>query len=454
MPLFNHAQYIEERLETLFSQWLPGFELLLIDDASADAGFAIAERTLARHPDIPATTVRNKTTLGMGVLPVLLELARGDVIVQADSDDIALPGRLQAAMACFDRDPACRLVTSNAVLLSADGFATGLYETVAPDQVFTDPLDAAGLDWDRRWLGATIAFHRALFDDLPLIDPANCPYGLDLLLPFRALLLGSYHYLSRPLVGWRQHGRNRSHLVGSLSTVPSEMERYQSSEMMILAQKLKDAEYVRRHPGLKPVTDDVVDRCKAQFEAKYDDWCRLRTATQSGPDPVPPAVPPRERSFSARPPVATLHPGQRIAFDTKFGIALLAGWNGFHPFDGWGTWTERHALTCFRVTTPNVVALRVAVTGLAFAGRQRVGLSAGWRDWTEIELTGTDECIVDLPVEYPGMIELCISAHDAACPPSGDLRLLGVRLHWVEAVTKDLALDSENARTTIRLDPC
>ena len=218
VPLFNHAAFIEERLESLFAQWLPGLELLLVDDASTDGGLALAERTLVRHPDIRATLVRNERTLGAGVLAVVLRLARGRIIIQADSDDVALPGRLKTTLACFRNDPTCRLVTSNAVLLSADGLAAGLHETEHPDEVFTDPRMAAAAEGDQRWLGATVAFHRSLFEELPPIDPADCPYGLDLMLPLRALLLGSHHYISRPLVGWRQHGRNTHRLEGAQST--------------------------------------------------------------------------------------------------------------------------------------------------------------------------------------------------------------------------------------------
>lgn len=436
VPLFNHAPYIEERLESLFSQWLPGLELLLVDDASTDDGFAIAERTLARHPHIRATTVRNKTSLRVGVIGVVLSLARGDIVIQADSDDVALPGRLQATLACFSRDPACRLVTSNAVLLSADGFAAGLWDTDHADEVFTDPRTAAARGGDVRWLGATMAFHRAIFHDLPPIDPANCPYGLDLLLPFRALLLGSHHYVSRPLVGWRQHGLNNHQVMGAHSLALSDVERYQAVEVMVLRQKLKDAEHVCNHPGAKPVANDLVRLCADQFFARYDNWCRLRTTMMFGKGESRAEA--SQRAFPIRPPVTTLDAGQRIAFDTKFGAASLEGWSGFNDVESWGVWTRRHAMICFRITSPDVTALRISLRGLHFLGRQRVSLSIGLEHWQEVELNGPERRLVDVPVEEPGMAWLFICAHEAMLPPSADVRLLGVGLQWIEAVTGPL----------------
>ena len=432
VPLFNHALYIEERLESLFAQWLPGLELLLVDDASTDDGFAIAERTLARHPHIRATTMRNQESLRVGMLNAILRLARGEIIIQADSDDVALPGRLQATLDCFARDPTCRLVTSNAVLLSAEGFAVGLRDPDHSDEVFTDPGRAAVTGGDMRWLGATMAFHRAIFDELPPIDPATCPYGLDLLMPFRALLLGSHHYVSRPLVGWRQHGLNNHEVMGAKSTSPSDCESYQAMELMVLRQKVKDAEYFRMHPAFEPMADDLVQSCQAHFFARYDQWCRLRTAIRFGK--LEPSTQAFQRSFPTRPPITTLDIGHRFAFGSKFGAASVEGWNGFNDVEHWGVWTKRHALICFRITAPDVTALRISLNGLHFLARQRVSLSIGLEHWQEVELDGPEQRLVDIPIAKPGIAWLFIDAHDATPPPSADKRLLGVALHWIEAV--------------------
>ncbi len=452
VPLFNHAPYIEERLESLFAQWRPGMELLLVDDASTDDGFAIAARTLARHPHIRATTVRNQRTLGAGVLGVVLKLARGDIVIQADSDDVALPGRLRATLACFSGDPTCRLVTSNAVLLSADGFAAGLHETDFPDQVFTDPRTAAALEGDQRWLGATVAFHRAVFVDLPPIDPAACPYGLDLLLPLRALMLGSHHYLSRPLVGWRQHGRNTHRLEGAQSTGLPDMERYQALEVMVHRQKLKDAEYACRQPGAKPVLAEVAEICKLRFFEKYDNWSLLRNTMIASPPMLRPDE--SQRPFPKSPPLVTLEAGERIDFGTAYGAAVLAGWNGFNDAEAWGAWTKRNALICLRITSPDVTALRIEVGGLGFLGRQRVSLSVGLEDWQEVELNGQERRHVDLLVAKPGIAWLVINAHDAAYPPSADSRLLGVSIHTVEAVAEPLSEPVVSPDRVAELVPC
>ena len=430
VPLHNHARFIEERLESLFAQWIDGFELLLVDDASVDNGFEIAERVVARHATVPATTVRNATRLGMGVLNVVLRLTRSDIIIQADSDDVALPGRLQAIWDRFgDRD--CRLVTSNAVILSAEGFAAGLIDATSNDEIFSDPRTAATCEFDRRWLGATAAYHRSLLEHFPPIDPETCPYGLDLLLPFRALLLGSHHYISQPLVGWRDHGRNTHHVAGATSLATADAERYQAFELMVLRQKLADAEHCRRNPGPKPFDDGIIDLCRNQFLGKFEQWSRSRAIVASAQNAFETAA--AASTFVKRPPVTTLLPGRRIVFGEPFGAAILDGWPGFHQGEDWGVWTMRHAIFCVNIASPSITALRLTVNGRPFAQRQRVRFSVGLTHWAEIELLGGEVRVVELAVKSTGHTLIFVSAQDATVPGMGDCRLLGVGLQWLEA---------------------
>lgn len=426
VPLFNRGNFIEERLESLFAHWTPGLELIVVDDASTDDGFAVTERTLSRHPHIAATTIRNPTPRGMGMLEIILKLARGDVIIQADSDDIALPGRLQAIQDCFASDPTCRLVTSNALLLSADGFVFGLHHADHPDEVFTDPIAAAGKDGDARWLGATMAFHRSLFTLLPPIDPALCPYGLDLLLPFRALLLGSHHYVCRPLVGWRQHARNSHRIAGAYNNAPSEMERHLAFSLMVSAQKLRDAEF--SGPGEK--SERLAEICRAHLQSKQDEWIRLRAGLGVGPSRELPDSSPK--GYSPQPPVTTLQPGRRIEIASPFGAAMLDGWPGFHEVERWGVWTRRCALVCFRMPSRQM-RLRISLVGLSFAGQQRVKLSFGLEHWLDFVLTGGEKRMVEIDANQAGIVPLVICSLDAAKPPSQDRRILGVGLLWIEA---------------------
>ena len=202
---------------------------------------------------------------------------------------------------------------------------------------------------------------------------------------------------------------------------------------MVHRQKLKVDEYACSQADAKPALPQVVELCKLRFFEKYDRWCRIRNTMIV--DPPMARTETAQQPFPMMPPVATLEAGERIRFNTAYGAALLHGWSGFNDVEHWGVWTRRHALICFRVTTPDVAALRIELGGLMFLGRQRVSLSVGKEEWQEIELQGEERRLVDLPVAKPGIVWLFIDAHDAVVPPSADKRLLGVGLYGIEAVT-------------------
>ena len=55
------------------------------------------------------------------------------------------------------------------------------------------------------------------------------------------------------------------------------------------------------------------------------------------------------------------------------------------------------------------------------------------------------------------MAWLFIEAHDATPPPSADMRLLGVALHWIEAVTGPLqpaVADCVSSEAPAEFAPC
>jgi glycosyltransferase involved in cell wall biosynthesis len=43
-PCYNHAEYVEQPLDALTSQWRPAEETIVIDDALTDASITLIER--------------------------------------------------------------------------------------------------------------------------------------------------------------------------------------------------------------------------------------------------------------------------------------------------------------------------------------------------------------------------------------------------------------------------
>ena len=442
IPLHNHGLYIEELLDSLFLQWRPEYELLLIDDQSTDDGFEKVQAILGGHPEVRSVVMRTKVSEGMGLVHSILRFSKGQIIIRSDSDDLALDGRLEAIMACFHRDTDCRLVTSNATLISSDSRTFGVYNTRSRGGASRDLLGAADIIYDKCWLGATIAYHRDVYERFPPLDVELCSYGLDQLLPFRAMMLGSMHYIAEPLVGWRQHSNNthRVHYIGDVSDTAEEKAR--ALNMMVLAQRMRDAAFFAGQAP-SPLLIEVLSRCRTRFDAEFDIWCRTRNRImvrdKRSPEPAQVGYKP------GMPPLPTLVAGETLRFSKgEFGAEILSYYTGFHQSEHWGTWTERLAHLSLRVVTLPASAIRLNLRLLApkQIPHQRVRIRVGTDGWKEAEIGSEQPCdvqlscaavcetrVIDIILLVPGSVVL--SKTD---PSQTEGRVIGLGLVSISAV--------------------
>ncbi len=109
VPNYNHAAYLEQRIESLLAQTFRDFELILLDDASQDASAEI----LARYADHPKVSriVRNHVNSGSVFRQwhAGIGLAQGRYVLIAESDDWCEPALLQALWEGIQSDPDCVL---------------------------------------------------------------------------------------------------------------------------------------------------------------------------------------------------------------------------------------------------------------------------------------------------------------------------------------------------------
>jgi len=102
IPNYNNGKYLEECFDSIYSQDLMEFEIIVIDDGSTDDSKSIIENymkkkdnmTLICQPNMNASVARNKG----------IELAKGEYIFFLDSDDIILPDSLNIMMENMKND--------------------------------------------------------------------------------------------------------------------------------------------------------------------------------------------------------------------------------------------------------------------------------------------------------------------------------------------------------------
>lgn len=101
IPMYNNAATIERCLRSILDQDGVDFEIVVVDDDSADDGPAIAASMLRPGDRL----VKNRPRLGLnGNHNRCLQLARGRCVQFVHGDDWLLPGALATLSRCFD-DP-------------------------------------------------------------------------------------------------------------------------------------------------------------------------------------------------------------------------------------------------------------------------------------------------------------------------------------------------------------
>ena len=118
IPNYNHAKYLEERIESVLHQSYKDFEVIILDDCSSDNSREII-KSYAHHPKV-SHIVLNSENSGSTFKQWYkgFELARGEYIWIAESDDVADITFLDKVIAAFNKFPTANLVFSSMIRIN------------------------------------------------------------------------------------------------------------------------------------------------------------------------------------------------------------------------------------------------------------------------------------------------------------------------------------------------
>jgi glycosyltransferase involved in cell wall biosynthesis len=92
LPCYNAEATLEEALQSLFSQTLPDFEIVAVDDGSTDQTGEMLERWAKGDPRL---RLLHRSHGGIvQALQAGLEACQGELVARMDAEDQAHPGRL------------------------------------------------------------------------------------------------------------------------------------------------------------------------------------------------------------------------------------------------------------------------------------------------------------------------------------------------------------------------
>lgn len=109
VPNYNHAPYLKQRIDSILNQTYQDFELILLDDCSKDGSRDILN-SYRNDPHV-SRLIYNETNSGSAFRQWKkgLEMAQGEWVWIAESDDYAEPSFLERLMAEVHKTPDCVL---------------------------------------------------------------------------------------------------------------------------------------------------------------------------------------------------------------------------------------------------------------------------------------------------------------------------------------------------------
>lgn len=270
---YNQERFIAEAVQGALSQTYTPLEIILSDDCSSDRTFEIMQELASAYQG-PNKVIarRNERNLGLiGHINRVMELVQGELIVVAAGDDISLPERTEKihqkyiesdcrALCIFSRR--WKEIDDKGIILGDKEFQS----------VGNSSFDFEYFGKTRQFVpGHSNAWHRSVFDIFGSID--TDVVSEDVVIPFRAAILGQVLPIDESLVLRRLHSNN---LGGprTISTVRGKTDWYKKKHLSLVRNRvgiaksfLKDMEKAR---GFSPERIKQFDEL-SKYYMKYQE---------------------------------------------------------------------------------------------------------------------------------------------------------------------------------------
>lgn len=125
LPVRDGEAYLRAAIDSILAQTFADFELIIVNDGSADSTADIIKVYAERDARL---VVRHQANRGMvPTLKIACDLARGTYLARMDADDVALPCRLEQQVAFLETHPETVLLGSAVDLIDGAGRVVGQF---------------------------------------------------------------------------------------------------------------------------------------------------------------------------------------------------------------------------------------------------------------------------------------------------------------------------------------
>jgi len=211
---YNGEKYISELIESILSQTIQDFRLIICDDRSSDNTFSIVTEYAAKEPD-KITVKQNDVNSGgakTNFLQMMLEF-KDDYVMLCDQDDVWLPEKIEKSLAKI-KEMEEEFGINTPLLVHTDlTVVDDNLNVIAPsyEKMSNKDFSITSLNFAvtmSNVAGCTAIYNRALaeyFQSVPTYFVIH-----DWWLSLTAAVFGHIGTVNEPTILYRQHGENAS----------------------------------------------------------------------------------------------------------------------------------------------------------------------------------------------------------------------------------------------------
>ena len=138
IPNYNHAKFLRHRIDSVLNQTLSPLEIIILDDCSTDDSINVIKE-YSNHPLVKHIIINNKNS-GSPFLQWQkgIDLATGDWIWIAESDDYADENFLFKMIKLADQNPSAGLLYANSALVYGEIVQTSTFADLKNEKLKTN----------------------------------------------------------------------------------------------------------------------------------------------------------------------------------------------------------------------------------------------------------------------------------------------------------------------------
>lgn len=216
MATYNGERFLAEQIDSLLSQTVKDFQILIHDDASSDRTSEIIQDYASRYP-LQIRCIVDGVQCGSAVKNFLhlTEYATAEYVMYCDQDDVWLPDKIAISLDAMKKAEA-RLGKDFPILVFAD--CTPVDVNLNPQKMTKSMVSQQSLTMNRLLVqncvsGCVMMCNRALYSLLGSYDQAILMH--DWWAALIAAAMGEIVFIPKEVMLYRQHGGNS---VGAVDT--------------------------------------------------------------------------------------------------------------------------------------------------------------------------------------------------------------------------------------------